>query len=83
MVSTSSLSHLGVLKILLKNRSSADSEVIEGGEDRGGERLVSGVTVMVSWLLLVSCPDLFWKIEKGSGNTAYILPYPSNHTIIC
>ena len=60
MVSTSSLStHLGVLNILLKNRSSADSEVIEGGKDRGGER--NGVTVMVSCLLLVSCPDLFWK----------------------
>ena len=26
---------------------------------------------MVSWLLLVSCSDLFWKNRKGSGNTAY------------
>ena len=34
------MSHLGVLK----NRSSADSEVIEGGKDRGGER--NGVTVI-------------------------------------
>ena len=55
----SSLSHLGVLK----NRSSADPEVIEGGKDRGGER--NGVTVMVSCLLLVSCPDLFWKNWEG------------------
>ena len=62
------MSHLGVLK----NRSSADREVIEGGKDRGGER--NGVTVMVSCLLLVSCPDPFGKIEKGSGNTAYNLP---------
>ena len=62
--------------------SSADREVIEGGKDRGGER--NGVTVMVSWLLLVSWPrPLFGKIEKGSGNTAYNLPYPSNHTAIC
>ena len=38
--------------ISLKNRSSADPEVIEGGKDRGGER--NGVTVMVSCLLLVS-----------------------------
>ena len=38
MVSTSSLSHLGVLNILIKNRSSADSKVIEGGKDKGGER---------------------------------------------
>ena len=43
--------------ILLKNRSSADPEVIEGGKDRGGER--NGVTVMVSCLLLVSCSDPF------------------------
>ena len=33
------MSHLGVLK----NRSSADPEVIEGGKDRGGER--NGVAV--------------------------------------
>ena len=44
--------------ILLKNRSSADPH-IEGGKDRGGEK--NGVTVMVSCLLLVSRPDLFWK----------------------
>ena len=76
------MSSLGV-QHLLKNRSSADPEVIEGGKDRGGERIVSGVTVMMSWLLLVSCSDLFWKIEKGSGNTAYNLPYPGNHITIC
>ena len=34
------MSHLGVVKI----RSSADHEVIEGGKDRGGER--NGVTVI-------------------------------------
>ena len=38
MVSTSSLSHLAVLNMLLQNRSSADSEVIEGGKDKEGER---------------------------------------------
>ena len=50
---------------VLKNRSSADPEVIEGGKDRGGER--NGVTVMVSCLLLVSCPDpkAFWKNRAG------------------
>ena len=45
------------------HRSSADPEVIEGGKDRGGER--NGVTVMVSCLLLVSCPDPFWKNREG------------------
>ena len=55
----SSSFYLGVLK----NRSSADPEVIEGGKDRGGER--NGVTVMVSCLLLVSCSDLFWKNREG------------------
>ena len=60
MVSTSlCLSHLGVLK----NISSADPEVIEGGKDRGGER--NGVAVVVSCLLLVSCLDPFWKNREG------------------
>ena len=55
----------------MKNISSADTEVIEGGKDRGGER--NGVTVMVSCLLLVSCPDPFLEKLRKDLETQFTI----------